>query len=121
MSAKKSGKKSGNATSFKPGADPRRGKGPPKGSGGAPSSEFLAMMRELASDPDVVGNLAAILKDGTHPDFLKAWEKVSDRGYGKAQQHMDVTSNGQAITPESVATMTEAQINAEIAKRMAAL
>jgi hypothetical protein len=52
MTAKKSGRKSGSATTFAPGDDTRRGKGPKKGAenAGRPASEVKAALLAGVSD-----------------------------------------------------------------------
>lgn len=97
MSGQKSGKKPGTFTGAD---DPRRARGPKPGApnAGRPTDAFKALMRELANDEVAVANLRYILTTaGPHEDFLKALAHVTDRGYGKAQQHVDVTTSGQSI------------------------
>ncbi len=94
--------------------DPRRGRGPAKGApnAGRPPDAFKALMRELASRDESLVRLAGILKgtlkytdgDGKKvvipvdsDTYLKALAFASDRGYGKAQQSIDVTSGGKPI------------------------
>ena len=75
--------------------DPRRNKtiaGP-----GRTPDEFKAHMRALASRDDVLAALEQILKNPNHPHFLRAWQEASDRGYGKAAQHLDVTSGSEQL------------------------
>lgn len=74
---------------FKRGPDPRRGKGPKPGTGGRPRDEFRALLRELASRPETVAGLDAILSDPGHPQYLRALEFVTERGYGKEPQAIE--------------------------------
>ena len=55
-------------------------------------------MRALASADDVLGALRAIRKDHTHPHFIHAFRYPADRGYGKPQARVDITSSGHSIT-----------------------
>jgi hypothetical protein len=134
--------KSGSKSGRKPGtfvggaADPRAGRGPKKGApnAGRPPDEFKAMMRQLASKDETIARLRDILsgaipmerEDGSTVDvpvdsdtYLKALAFVTDRGYGKAQQHLDVTSGGESLTRDQIAAMSVAQLRAEIAARLA--
>lgn len=97
MSARKLAAKSGRKSAatpggFKPGHDPRRGRGPAKGApnAGRPPDEFKALMRSLASRQDVIEHLTTVLGDPNHPDWHAAWKDVADRGYGKAVQAVDL-------------------------------
>ncbi len=95
---KKSGKKSAarrpaapgaNAWSFKPGPDPRRGRGPKKGApnAGRPRNEFKQEMRALASDEAVLTRLRQLLWQCTDPTtFIRALAFTTEHGYGKATQ-----------------------------------
>lgn len=141
--ANAAGKKSARKSGRKPGAfvggaaDPRAGRGPKKGApnAGRPPDVFKALMRELASRDESLVRLAGILKgtaaytdgDGRQvvipvdsDTYLKALAFVTDRGYGKSQQHVDVTTGGETLSRDSVARMTTAEIRAEIAKRLGA-
>lgn len=121
---------------FSEGFDPRRGRGPQKGApnAGRPPDEFRALMRELASSPEAIDRLRDILSgyleyedaEGRmvripvdNDTFLKAHAHATDRGYGKAQQHLDVTTGGESLTRDQIATMSVAQLRAEIAARLA--
>lgn len=90
MSPRKSGGKSGGANppgGFKKGKDPRRGKGPPKGSprAGRPPDKFRELMRGIASREAVLTRLRKLTSAQNNDDdlFLKAFEKVCDRGYSR--------------------------------------
>ena len=78
---------------FKKGHDPRRN----VTTGGRHSDQFKADMRALASADDVLAALRAILTDHMHPHFMHAFKYVADRGYGKPQVHIDVTSSGRSL------------------------
>ena len=78
---------------FKKGHDPRRN----VTTGGRHSDEFKASMRVLASADDVLAALRAILTDHLHPHFMHAFKYAADRGYGKPQVHIDVTSSGRSL------------------------
>ncbi len=95
----KSGRKSGNATAFKPGADPRRGKGPAKAApnAGRPPDAFKAELAAMGSRQELLETVARVLNDPTHPAWPKMVALVWDRGYGKPAQSVDVTSDGQAV------------------------
>ena len=64
------------------------------GAGGRPPDEFKARMRELASLAEQQGYVEAVLKDPTHPHWMRALEYVTERGYGKAPQTVEVTGEG---------------------------
>ena len=61
----------------------------PSHKGGRPRDEFRAMLREAASSDTVLAGLQLILKDPSHPQFLKALEFAAERGYGKEVQPME--------------------------------
>ena len=79
---------------FAKGHDPRR----TLTSAGRPAEAFKAEMRTLASHEDVLAAVRAVLADHTHPHFIAAFKYMADRGYGKPQVHIDVTSEGASIT-----------------------
>ena len=101
--AGKSGRKSGNPNPgwFTP-DDPRRGRGPAKGTGGRPRNEFRQKMRELASDDRILAWFEQVLLSPVNPQLrdeillrvadlrLKIWERCADRGYGKPAQPVTV-------------------------------
>lgn len=89
---KKSGRKSGNATIFKPGNDPRRGKGPEKGApnAGRPPDKFKELCRELATGEKTVAQIRLILKNKKDPQFMAALRWASEHGYGKPAQPVDL-------------------------------
>ena len=78
---------------FTKGHDPRRN----VTTGGRHSDEFKASMRALASADDVLAALRTILTDHMHPHFMHAFKYTADRGYGKPQVHIDVTSDGRSL------------------------
>lgn len=82
---------------FAAGPDPRRNTVPPPPGPGRPPDEFRERMRALASREDVLAALDAILTNPNHPQFLRAWQEAADRGYGKAAQHLDVTSGAEQL------------------------
>jgi hypothetical protein len=133
MTAKKSARKSVKLPDGRVAA----GRGPAKGSpnAGRPPDEFRALMRSLVSREETVTRLEQILSGKVRyiddegreafafvdsDTFLKALQYATDRGYGKAQQHLDVTSNGESLTREQIAGMSVQQLRAEIAARLAA-
>jgi len=77
---------------FKPGIDPRRGRGPKKGEGGRPPDEFKRLMRGIVSRKAVADRLRKLTSGSakvTDDVFLKAFKEVTDRGYGKAVQPLE--------------------------------
>ena len=95
---------------FQKGHDPRRNV--LKAGPGRPPDEFKERMRQLASREETLERLDQILS-GTltfekdtgeviripvdSDTYLKALAFVADRGYGKAQAHIDVTTGGESI------------------------
>jgi ABC-type phosphate transport system auxiliary subunit len=57
--------------------------------GGRTRDEFKAKMRELAGSDEAVHGLQSILRDPTHPQYLKALEFAAERGYGKEAQTVE--------------------------------
>lgn len=88
----KSGRKSG---TFKPGKDPRRGKGPEKGApnAGRPPDKFKELCRELATGEKTVAQLRLILKSKKDPQFMSALRWASEHGYGKPAQPLEHTGS----------------------------
>ena len=68
-----------------------------KGGTGRPPDAFKAAMAELASSDEVIEHVRAVLADPSHPQWLGAWKHVTEHGYGKATQGLDVTSGGERI------------------------
>lgn len=75
------------------------GRGPEKGKGGRPVDIFRNRMQELALRAAKAKRLETLLDDKNEDNsaFLKAFQEVSDRGFGKAPQSIDVTSDGEQI------------------------
>lgn len=92
--------KRANATSFggSKGNRPGRKKGDPTNVGAMPEV-FRRRMQILASRAAEAKRLERLLSDENADDelFLKAFDRVCDRGYGKAPQSVDVTSDGEKI------------------------
>jgi hypothetical protein len=87
----KPGKKTGkNSGTFAKGPDSRRGRGPAPGTGGRPPDEFKARMRELATLPEVERELERVLKSQLSRDWLGALKFVSEHGYGKPNQPVEL-------------------------------
>lgn len=61
----------------------------PGRNGGRPKDEWKAALRALASADEVLDAVAAILSDPSHPQFLRALEYASERGYGKEAQGVE--------------------------------
>lgn len=55
-------------------------------------------MRALASSPKAIERLRKLTDDSDPDIFLKALTFAADRGYGKAQQHIDVTTGGESLS-----------------------
>jgi hypothetical protein len=68
----------------------RRGGINPKHNGGRPPDEFAAKMRGLATYAEKAGLIERVLKDIHHPFWLGALKYVTDRGYGKAKESVDM-------------------------------
>jgi len=86
---------------FAVGADPRRGNGPAKGApnAGRPRDEWKARLRAMASKDQVLDHVESALDMGpAHPFFEKALAYVTDHGYGRASQSLDVTTGGEPLT-----------------------
>ena len=88
----KSGRKSGRKPGTFTGADdPRRGRGPQPGApnAGRPPDAFRELCRQLASGETTVGEIRAVLKDRTHPQFMAALKWATEHGYGKPTEHVE--------------------------------
>ena len=92
----KSGENSGGNRpgTFLPGDDPRRGNGPPKGSGGRPPNEFKAAMQELASREEALAKVREVLNNPDHPHWLGAYRFAAEHGYGKPAQTIQGPDGG---------------------------
>lgn len=62
-----------------------------KGGPGRPPDEFKAALAKLADDAVRAGHVATILTNPDHPQFLRALEWATDRGYGKVETKVDAT------------------------------
>ena len=55
-------------------------------------------MQSLAGSDDRTAQLKAILDEGpSNPHYMAALKHVTEHGYGKAPQSMDITSGGQPM------------------------
>jgi hypothetical protein len=81
----KSERKTGRSTLFQPGPDPRRGRGPAPGApnAGRPRDEWKAALAALASSDEVLAHVRRVLADPDHPQWMRALEYASERGFGK--------------------------------------
>lgn len=86
-SAKKSAKRGRRGRPFTGADDPRRARGPKKGAAnaGRPPDKFRELMRSIASREEVLRRLRTLtsVKNDDDDLFLKAFEKVCDRGYSR--------------------------------------
>lgn len=64
-----------------------------KGRSGRKPNEFKALMQELASSPDAEKTLRAIIKDKKHPKAIEAIKHVTEHGYGKARQPLELEAD----------------------------
>ncbi len=80
---------------FAAGHDPRRGRGCKKGApnAGRTPEKFKEFCRELLASKDADAAVDAIMKDKSHPAYAAMWKAVSDRGYGKPTQAVEVSGN----------------------------
>jgi hypothetical protein len=78
---------------FKPGNDPRRGRGPKKGApnAGRPLDEWKAYLRSLVDSAASRDAIVAILTDPSHPAYARVLAWADERGWGKESQQQDVT------------------------------
>ncbi len=74
---------------------PGQGRGPKKGApnAGRPPDKFRDFCRELLATKDADAAVKAILNDESHPAYAAMWKAVSDRGYGKPTQAVEVSGN----------------------------
>lgn len=82
-----------------------RGKGPAKGApnAGRPPDLWKAKLRSMASRDEVMAHVETVLLAGpTDPFFAKALEYVTEHGYGKAANSLDVTSAGKPIQTQRI-------------------
>lgn len=83
------------------------GRGPAPGApnAGRPPDEWKARLRAMASRDEVLTHVETVLLAGPdNPFFDRALQYVTDHGYGRAQQHVDLTSNGQTLEALIVAS-----------------
>lgn len=64
---------------------------PGNAGGGRPKDEFKALCREMASGELTVAAVRTILANPQHPQFVAAWRYVTEQGYGKAVESVEVT------------------------------
>lgn len=96
---KKPAKPRGKGVPFAKGDDPRRNVTRP--GPGRPPDEFKALLASLASWDETITSLQVILADPSHPNFAKALDYVTDRGYTALEQQVTVAGpNGGAIPVE---------------------
>ncbi|MDP1859503.1 MAG: hypothetical protein Q8K82_12580 [Gemmatimonadaceae bacterium] len=62
-----------------------------KGGTGRPPNEFRARMQELANYADRLGHIEAVLNDPNHPQWMAALRHVTEHGYGKPAQSVEVS------------------------------
>ncbi len=74
---------------------PWQGRGPKKGApnAGRPPDKFRDFCRELLATKGADAAVSAIMKDKSHPAYAAMWKAVSDRGYGKPTQAVEVSGN----------------------------
>lgn len=85
----KSSRSMENLQSFKPGPNPRRGRGPAKGApnAGRPPDQWKAHLRTLVDRAEVLAHIEASLQKGPGDEFFaKALDYATDHGYGRATQ-----------------------------------
>jgi len=72
--------------------------GTPGNSGGGRSPDaFKALMASLADRAGQAMAAGKVLDDASGPMYLDAAKWVADRGYGKAHQSVDMTTDGQPM------------------------
>lgn len=104
---KKSARKSAPGRPFRKGSDPRQGRGPKKGApnAGRPRDDFKELCRQLASREKTVEQVAKILADPDHPQFMRALAWATENGYGKAEQSVEL--NGTLSVPLTIRVVRE--------------
>jgi hypothetical protein len=71
--------------------------------GGRKPDEFKARMQELASHVERAGYVTKVLEDPKHPAWLGAVKYVTEFGYGKAPQKVEVSgADGEPLTVKIV-------------------
>ena len=68
-----------------------RNGGTNKGGPGRPPNEFRARMQELANYADRLGHIEAVLNDPGHAQWMAALRHVTEHGYGKPAQSVEVS------------------------------
>ena len=68
-----------------------------KGGTGRPPDEFRARMRELATLADKRKHIETVLDDPAHPQWLPALRHVTEHGYGKAIQPVDLAQTIEVV------------------------
>lgn len=91
---KKSAGKS-NLKPFNKGTDKRRGRGPKKGApnAGRPPDQWKEECRKLVSRNEMLDRARAVLDNPEHPAWLGALKFLTEQGYGRAAQTLDLTSD----------------------------
>lgn len=74
---------------------------------GADPQAFKTRMALIAARAKTAKNLEAILDDPDHPQFMKAVEFTSDRGFGKVPASVDLTSKGEKLSGVVILPPTE--------------
>ena len=64
-----------------------------KGGTGRPPDAFRARMRELATYADQQGHIESVLSDPDHAQWMAALRHVTEHGYGKPAQSVEVSGN----------------------------
>jgi hypothetical protein len=64
---------------------------PGNAGGGRPRDEFKALCRELASGEMTVQSLQTILADPKHAQFVAALRYLTEQGYGKPVESVEVS------------------------------
>lgn len=94
-----------NLRPFKPGPDPKRGRGPAKGApnAGRPPDAFKALCQGIADQGAMALLAKRVLSNPKHPAFQFALKWATDHGYGKAMQPMELTGkDGAPLLAQSI-------------------
>lgn len=65
--------------------------------GGRKPDEFKKLCRELATNPKAITAARKILSDPEHKQWSAVWKIVTEYGYGKPTQQVDVNFEGGAM------------------------
>lgn len=78
---------------------PGAGRGPKKGAAnaGRPRDEWKSALAALVSSDEVLTHVRDVLADPTHPQWMRAMEFASERGFGK--ESVDLTTAGASFHP----------------------